>query len=54
MIDVSAGGARLALETRVPSPDQFFLILSSDGAVRRLCQPVWQNETRVGVQFILK
>jgi hypothetical protein len=54
MIDVSAGGARLVLATPDPLPGRFFLVLSYDGALRRLCQPVWQTETRAGVQFIFK
>jgi hypothetical protein len=55
MIDVSAGGARLVLSTTDPLPDRFFLILSRDGALRRLCEPMWQrNATAVGVQFVLK
>ena len=51
MIDVSAGGARLVLSTPDPLPNRFF---SHDGALRRLCQPVWQTETKAGVQFIFK
>jgi PilZ domain len=54
MIDVSAGGARLVLPTADPLPGRFFLILSHDGALRRLCQPVWQTGTKAGVRFILK
>jgi hypothetical protein len=54
MIDVSAGGARLVLATSDPLPSRFFLILSHGGALRRLCQPVWQTDTKAGVQFILK
>jgi hypothetical protein len=54
MIDVSAGGARLVLSTPDPFPNRFFLILSHDGALRRLCQRVWQTETKAGVQFIFK
>ena len=54
MIDVSAGGARLVLATPDPLPGRFFLVLSHDGALRRLCQPVWQTETKAGVQFIFK
>ena len=55
MIDVSAGGARLILSTTDPLPDRFFLVLSHDGALRRLCEPMWHSEaTAVGVQFIIK
>jgi hypothetical protein len=55
LVDVSAGGARLILSTTDPVPDRFFLILSHDGALRRLCEPMWQTDAKsVGVQFILK
>ena len=54
MTDVSAGGARLVLSTSDPLPSRFFLILSHDGTLRRLCQPVWQTDTKAGVQFIFK
>jgi hypothetical protein len=54
MIDVSAGGARLILSTPDPLPNRFFLILSHEGALRRLCQPVWQTDTKAGEHFIIK
>lgn len=54
MIDVSAGGARLVLSMPDRLPNRFFLILSHDGALRRLCQPVWQTGTKAGVQFIFE
>jgi PilZ domain len=54
LVDVSGGGARLVLATPDPLPSRFFLVLSHDGALRRLCQPVWQTETKAGVQFIFK
>jgi hypothetical protein len=54
MTNVSAGGARLVLSTSDPLPSRFFLILSHDGTLRRLCQPVWQTDTKAGVQFIFK
>jgi PilZ domain len=52
MVDVSASGARLVLATSDPLPGRFFLILSRDGALRRLCSVAWQTETKAGVQFI--
>ena len=52
MVDVSAGGARLILATPDPLPNRFFLILSHDGAFRRLCSPAWQTDIKAGVQFI--
>jgi len=52
MVDLSAGGARLLLATPDPLPSRFFLILSRDGALRRLCSVAWQTETKAGVEFI--
>ena len=52
MIEVSAGGARLQLATSEPLPDRFFLILSRDGALRRLCSVAWQKRDKAGVQFV--
>jgi hypothetical protein len=54
MIDVSGGGACLVFTTCDPLPNEFVLILSHNGVVRRLCQPVWQDEMKAGVRFILK
>ena len=46
-------GARLLLATPEPLPNRFFfLILSHDGAFRRLCSPAWQTDIKAGVQFI--
>jgi hypothetical protein len=54
MIDVSAGGARLVLSTPDRLPNRFFLILPQDGTLRRQCLPVWQTDTKAGVQFIFE
>ena len=53
MIDVSGATLGSFLGASDPLPSQF-LILSHNGAVRRLCQPVWQNEMQAGVRFIFK
>jgi len=52
MSDISRTGARL--ETTIPAklPDQFVLLLSHDGRLRRQCVVVWRSETAVGVEFI--
>lgn len=52
MLDVSATGARLKLDTPDPLPKKFVLLLSHNGDLRRLCSVAWQSETTVGVQFI--
>ncbi len=43
MVDVSATGARLVLETSDLLPDRLFLLLSHNGNLRRLCSVVWQT-----------
>jgi len=52
--DISATGAGLALSEDAPLPRSFFLALTRDGAVRRLCEPVWQLSVVAGVRFVDK
>jgi hypothetical protein len=49
--DISATGAGLKLSKDVPLPQSFFLALTRDGNVRRLCEPVWQLSVVAGVRF---
>jgi len=49
--DISATGAGLALSEDAPLPESFFLAFTRDGAVRRLCAPVWQLSVVAGVRF---
>jgi hypothetical protein len=52
MRDVSVGGARLSHSIAGELPDQLFLSLSKDGAVRRRCQVAWRRENQLGVRFL--
>jgi hypothetical protein len=52
MVDVSAGGARLLLQTSDPLPSQFLLLLSRNGNLRRLCTVAWQTGAKAGVEFV--
>jgi hypothetical protein len=52
MVDVSATGARLVLETSDLLPDRLFLLLSHNGNLRRLCSVVWQTGATAGIQFM--
>jgi len=54
LLDISATGAKLKLSQDLPLPDSFFLALTPDGYVRRLCKPAWQLATVAGVRFCLK
>jgi hypothetical protein len=49
--DISATGAGLTLSQDAPLPKSFFLALTRDGNVRRLCEPVWQRALAAGVRF---
>lgn len=51
MLDVSADGARLKLKASDALPEQFVLLLSRDGRLRRPCTVAWQLENTVGVGF---
>lgn len=52
MIDISAAGARLKLETSDALPDQFILLLSHNGQLFRHCSVERQSGTEVSVRFI--
>jgi hypothetical protein len=50
--DVSETGARLELELGADLPNEFWLLLSSDGKVRRRCKVMWQTGDQVGVRYL--
>jgi hypothetical protein len=52
MLNMSSTGAMIKppLETEVPN--EFILLLSKDGNVRRRCKILWRTDTAIGVQFI--
>jgi PilZ domain len=52
VIDMSGAGARLEFKNIDTVPDQFELLLSYDGHLRRQCSVVWRSETAIGVEFI--
>jgi PilZ domain len=51
MKDVSATGAKLELQTESDIPDEFTLLLSKYGNVRRKCTVSWRSKATVGVRF---
>ena len=53
VLDVSASGARIQLQTPNDIPDKFILLLSKNGKVRRQCQVVRRTEIELGVRFVL-
>ena len=54
MLDVSGTGARLKTDAPGVLPDEFILLLSHDGRLRRQCSVAWRSETAIGVRFILE
>jgi hypothetical protein len=52
MADISATGARLKVEAPGALPDQFILLLSHDGQLRRHCTVAWRSNNAVRVSFV--
>jgi len=50
--DVSASGARLEFARMDAVPDNFVLLLSYDGRLRRHCSVVWRSGNSIGVEFV--
>jgi PilZ domain len=53
VLDVSASGAKIEIQSPSEIPDEFDLLLSSDGKVRRKCHVVRRTEKGIGVRFAL-
>jgi PilZ domain len=51
MSDISDSGARLDIDETKTIPDQFTLLLSSNGSARRTCRVVWRKPRQIGVSF---
>ncbi len=49
--DVSDTGTRIDVQDSKILPDNFVLMLTSNGAARRYCRVVWRKPTQVGVKF---
>ena len=49
--DISITGARLDIDESKPIPDNFTLLLASNGSARRLCRVVWRKPRQIGVTF---
>jgi hypothetical protein len=50
--DVSANGARLALPPGLEPEQNFTLLLTEAGNVRRYCELSWRGNAAIGVRFI--
>jgi hypothetical protein len=51
-VNVSATGAKITLIKQMDVPDEFFLMLTTDGKVRRRCKIAWRSEADIGVRFV--
>jgi hypothetical protein len=51
VVDISKSGAKLSTEQVTSLPDQFLLMLSTQGSARRNCRVVWRGSSEVGVRF---
>jgi len=53
--NISPGGALLRLDAEewIHLPLYFFITLTPDGSVRRLCELIWRENRKVGVKFLV-
>lgn len=51
VLDISKTGARIAVENSAEIPQEFTLLLTGEGNVRRKCRVARRTEGEVGVQF---
>ncbi len=49
--DVSETGGCIEVEDSRLVPDRFFLLLSMNGAARRICRVMWRKPQQLGVKF---
>jgi hypothetical protein len=50
--DVSEAGVRITIDTPRSVPQEFDLVLSKDGKVRRRCRVVWRSAEQLGACFL--
>jgi hypothetical protein len=51
VVDLSFGGGRLRLDQGVDVPDDFELLFTKIGDVRRTCRVAWRKDNFLGVEF---
>jgi hypothetical protein len=52
MLDISPGGARIAIDDPQNVPDEMKIWLTSHGGPYRHCRLVWRSDAEIGVRFI--
>ena len=51
LLDISEGGVKLQVRSSAAVPDQFTLLLSRLGTLRRQCTVVWRSGNKLGACF---
>ncbi len=52
LTDVSASGARVAVEFPDKIPDTFSLLLAPEHQALRRCKVMWREDNQIGVEFL--
>ena len=50
--DVSEEGVRISIDMPRSVPQEFFLVLSKDGKLRRRCKVVWRSAEQIGACYL--
>ncbi len=49
--NISESGARIDIDESKEIPDEFTLLLASNGSARRKCRVIWRKPRQIGVSF---
>ena len=52
LLNVSQGGAKIAIDEQLEPPTQFTLLLTARSQSTRSCRVVWRNGANMGVEFL--
>jgi len=52
LLNVSQGGAKIAIDEQLEPPEKFTLLLTHRGHSTRPCRLVWRSGTNMGVEFL--
>jgi hypothetical protein len=52
MLDISLHGCRLRIDPADSIPEQFTVLLTHTGTVRRPCKVIWRRDDLLGVEFV--
>ncbi len=50
--DTSEAGARITIASPSDVPQEFSLVLSSDGKTRRRCRVIWRSDEQLGACYV--